>query len=68
MTEFTTNIKKYRLLNELTQEELSQRVGVRRETIMRLENAKYNPSLELAVKISIELDTPIADLFQFNFK
>lgn len=68
MTEFTTNIKKYRLLNELTQEELAQRVGVRRETIIRLENAKYNPSLELAVKISIELDTPIADLFQFNFK
>ena len=68
MTEFTTHIKKYRLLKELTQEELAQRVGVRRETIMRLENAKYNPSLELAVRIARELDASIDDLFHFNFE
>ena len=47
-----TNIKTYRTIKELTQEDLANRVGVRRETIMRLENAKYNPSLELAVNIS----------------
>ena len=33
---------------------------------MRLENAKYNPSLELAVKISKELDTTIEELFYFE--
>ncbi|WP_270753853.1 helix-turn-helix transcriptional regulator [Leuconostoc lactis] len=54
-----TNIKTYRTIKELTQEDLANRVGVRRETIMRLENAKYNPSLELAVKISKELDTTV---------
>ncbi|SCI69981.1 antitoxin HipB [uncultured Clostridium sp.] len=67
MTNFTSNLKKYRQLNELTQEELATKVNVRRETIARLENAKYNPSLELVVKISRELDTPIETLFVFNF-
>ena len=67
MAKFTSNLKKYRQLKELTQEELATKVNVRRETIARLENAKYNPSLELAVKISKELDTPIETLFVFNF-
>lgn len=61
-----TKIKTYRTIKELTQEDLANRVGVRRETIMRLENAKYNPSLELAVKISKELDTTIEELFYFE--
>lgn len=61
-----TNIKTHRTIKELTQEDLANRVGVRRETIMRLENAKYNPSLELAVKISKELDTTIEELFYFE--
>ncbi len=67
MAKFISNLKKYRQLKELTQEELANKVNVRRETIARLENAKYNSSLELAVKISRELDTPIETLFIFNF-
>ncbi|QJA07621.1 helix-turn-helix transcriptional regulator [Romboutsia sp. CE17] len=67
MTMFISNLKKYRQFNELTQEELAKKVNVRRETIARLENAKYNPSLELAVRISKELNTPIEDLFIFEF-
>ncbi|MFR4164074.1 MAG: helix-turn-helix transcriptional regulator [Paraclostridium sordellii] len=67
MTKFVSNLKKYRLFNELTQEELAMKVNVRRETIARLENAKYNPSLELAVKISKELNTTIEKLFIFQF-
>jgi len=66
MVVIKTNIKTYRTIKELTQEDLANRVGVRRETIMRLENAKYNPSLELAVKISKELDTTIEELFYFE--
>ena len=66
MTKFNSNLKKYRQLKELTQEELAIKVNVRRETIARLENAKYNPSLELAVRISKELDTPIESLFIFE--
>lgn len=67
MPTFISNLKKYRQFNELTQEELAKRVNVRRETIARLENAKYNPSLELAVRISKELNTPIDTLFIFEF-
>ena len=67
MTKFISNLKKYRQFNELTQEELANKVSVRRETIARLENAKYNPSLELAMRISKELDIPIEKLFIFEF-
>lgn len=67
MAKFISNLKKYRQFNELTQEELANKVNVRRETIARLENAKYNPSLELAMRISKELDTPIEKLFVFEF-
>lgn len=64
---FICNLKKYRLLKGLTQEELAHIVGVRRETIMRLESAKYNPSLKLAIDISKAVDTPITDLFIFDW-
>ena len=52
MAEFECMLKKYRQMKELTQEQLAEKVGVRRETIMRLEKAQYNPSLKLAVDIS----------------
>ena len=52
MDNFICNLKKYRQLAGLTQDELAQIVGVRRETIIRLESAKYNPSLKLAIDIS----------------
>lgn len=43
-----------------------QMVGVRRETIMRLEAGKYNPSLKLAVDISRVVGAPIEDIFIFD--
>ena len=43
MPEFTCRLKQYRLMKDLTQEQLAAQVGVRRETIMRLEKAQYNP-------------------------
>ena len=50
----------------LTQEQLAALVGVRRETIMRLEKAQYNPSLKLAVDISRAVGAPIEDIFLFD--
>ena len=52
MPEFTCQLKQYRLARGLTQEQLAELVHVRRETIMRLEKAQYNPSLKLAIDIS----------------
>lgn len=59
---FVCNLKKYRVAQELTQEQLADIVGVRRETIMRLEKAQYNPSLKLAIDISRAVKAPIEDI------
>lgn len=66
MSEFICCLKKYRLLKDLTQEQLAQLVGVRRETIMRLEAGKYNPSLKLAIDISRIVEIPIEEIFIFD--
>ena len=59
------SVKKYRQLKDMTQEQLAVLVGVRRETIMRLEKAQYNPSLKLAVDISRAVEAPIEEIFIF---
>ncbi len=59
-------IKELRQKANLTQEELGRRAGVRRETIIFLEQNKYNPSLKLAHDIAVELDTTIDGLFSFD--
>lgn len=64
--DFECRLKKYRQLKEMTQEQLAIQVGVRRETIMRLEKAQYNPSLKLAIDISRAVDTPIEEIFIFK--
>ena len=65
MPEFECRLKQYRQLKNLTQEQLAAQVGVRLETIMRLEKAQYNPSLKLAVDISRAVDAPIEEIFRF---
>lgn len=61
-----TTIKEHRARLGLTQEQLAEKVGVRRETIVFLEKGKYNPSLRLARDISIALGVSIEDLFLFD--
>ena len=66
MAEFECRLKIYRQLKGLTQEQLAEKVGVRRETIIRLEKAQYNPSLKLAIDISRVLEAPIEEIFIFE--
>ncbi len=66
MPDFECRLKKYRILKDLTQEQLAAQVGVRRETIMRLEKAQYNPSLKLAIDISRVVEAPIEEIFVFK--
>jgi putative transcriptional regulator len=61
-----TRIKEYRAKHNLTQEKLAEMVGVRRETIIFLEQGKYNPSLKLARNIARALETTIDEVFIFN--
>ena len=61
-----TRMKEFRARYDLTQEELANRAGVRRETISFLEKGKYNPSLKLAYKVAKILETTIEELFIFE--
>ena len=66
MPEFECRLKTIRQQKGLTQEQLAALVGVRRETIMRLEKAQYNPSLKLAVDLSRAVGAPIEEIFIFE--
>ena len=59
-------IKELRQKQSLTQEELAKKVGVRRETIVFLEQGKYNPSLKLAHDIAVVLKISIYKLSRFH--
>ncbi|EEB36172.1 helix-turn-helix transcriptional regulator [Anaerococcus hydrogenalis] len=61
-------IKKLRKENGLRQEDLAKELGVSRQTIIAIENNKYDPSLELAIKISIFFDKTVNDIFLFENK
>jgi len=51
---------------KLTQEQLSQRVGVSRQSIVAIETGKYDPSLQLAFKLAKEFNCSIEDIFIFE--
>ena len=61
-----TRIRELRARDRLSQEDLAQRVGVRRETIGNLENGRYNPSLKLAMDIAQVFGTTVEDIFTFE--
>lgn len=61
-----TRIKEYRDNAGLKQSELAELVGTRRETIVHLENGKYNPSLKLAMDIAKVFHVTVEELFEFT--
>jgi putative transcriptional regulator len=58
-------VKDFRKCINLTQEELAARAGVSRQTIISIEKNKFVPGLDVAMKISKSLNTPINKLFYF---
>ena len=66
MPEFKTRIHELRKERNLQQAELAEMVGVRRETIGKLENGKYNPSLILAIDIARVFGKPVEEIFIFE--
>lgn len=61
------NIRKLRFnAGEMTQQELADRTGVTRQTIVAIENGKYSPTLELAFRIARVFSTPLEEVFSFN--
>jgi len=61
-----TRIKELRARYNLTQDDLAKKIGVRRETILFIENGKYIPSLKLAHDIAKVLKTTMDELFIFE--
>lgn len=66
MGELKTKLKEYRAKYDMKQGELAEKVGVRRETIIRLEKGQYNPSLKLAMDIAKLFGTTVEDMFWFE--
>ena len=56
-------VKEFRQLKKLSQLALAREIGVARQTINLIENGKYNPSLELCIKLAQSLDTDLNSLF-----
>lgn len=57
-------IRVYRAKHEMSQQELADKIGVRRETISHLEKGKYNPSLLLVMNIAEVFHVTVDDLFK----
>ncbi len=65
----TNNIRKLRFFaNEMTQQELAERAGASRQTIIAVEAGKYSPSLELAFRIADVFGVPINEVFGYEVK
>lgn len=63
MKEMRNRVKEFRKQLKLTQDELAQKLDVTRQTINAIENNKYNPTLELAIKMAKFLDVSVEQLF-----
>jgi putative transcriptional regulator len=59
-------VKKFRKQEDITQAELAEEVGVSRQTINAIETGKYDPSLELALKIADFFDKSVEELFKLE--
>jgi len=63
----SNNIRKLRFFhNEMTQQELAEKVGVTRQTIIAMEQEKYSPSLELAFRIALVFGVPLEEVFSYD--
>jgi len=61
------NIRKLRFFcNEMTQQQLAEKVGVTRQTIIAMEQDKYSPSLELAFRIARVFEVPLEEVFSYQ--
>lgn len=65
----SNNIRKLRFFNnEMTQQQLAEKVGVTRQTIIAMEKERYSPSLELAFRIALVFEAPLEEVFSYEPK
>lgn len=64
--QLTNNIRTLRFFQgEMTQQQLAEKVGVTRQTIIAMEQGKYSPSLELAFRIALAFNVPLTEVFSY---
>ena len=66
MPAIRNQIRELRAMREMTQQELADRVGVTRQTVIAIEQDKYSPSLETAFKVAIVLGVSLEQCFQYD--
>ncbi len=65
----TNNIRKLRFFaNEMTQQELAEKAGISRQTVIAIEAGKYSPTLELAFRIADAFGVQISEVFSYEAK
>ncbi len=63
----TNNVRRLRFnSSEMTQQELAEKVGVTRQTVIAIEGDKYSPSLEVAFRIAHAFGVPLEEVFQYE--
>ncbi len=61
------NIRRLRFdRSEMTQQELAEKVGVTRQTVIAIEGDKYSPSLEVAFRIARVFGVPLEEVFRYE--
>ena len=66
MPAIRNRIRELRAEREMTQQDLADRVGVTRQTVIAMEQDKYSPSLETAFKVAIALNVSLEQCFQYE--
>ena len=66
MPAIRNQIRELRALRNMTQQELADRVGVTRQTVIAIEQDKYSPSLETAFKVAMALGVPLDQCFEYD--
>lgn len=66
MPAIRNQIRELRAVQKLTQQELADRVGVTRQTVIAIEQDKYSPSLETAFKVALVLGVTLEQCFQYE--
>jgi putative transcriptional regulator len=66
MTAIRNQIRELRAMQNMTQQELADRIGVTRQTVIAIEQDKYSPSLETAFKVARVFGVPLEECFQYD--
>jgi len=65
--EISNHLRRHRLMADgMTQQELADRVGVTRQTILSIEKGKYNPSVGLALRLALTFGVAVDELFEIE--